>query len=45
MSGAAVAFMVAVVGFVWGGFVWLLVKAVRCESGKRDSGERGAAGG
>ena len=34
MSGAAIAFMVLVTGFVWGGFLYLLVRAIRSESGK-----------
>ncbi len=44
MSGAAIAFMVLVGGFVWGGFVALLVRAVRCEAAKSDAagGERRA---
>lgn len=44
MSGAAVALMVLVGGFVWGGFVLLLVKAVRAEADKLGSGESGSAG-
>ncbi|MFQ5350115.1 MAG: hypothetical protein ACE5EG_06715 [Thermoanaerobaculia bacterium] len=44
MSGLAVLFMVLVGGFVWGGFVLLLVKAVRREAGKRSSGEAGPGG-
>lgn len=44
MSGSAVAFMVLVGGFVWGGFVTLLVKAVRREASKRAAGEGGVAG-
>ena len=42
MSGAALAFMVLVGGFVWGGFVLLLVKAVRSEAGKSGSGGGGS---
>ena len=45
MSCAAVAFMALVGGFVWGGFVVLLVKAARCEAAKHGAGESGAAGG
>ncbi len=35
MSSSAVVFMVLVCGIVWGGFVTLLARAVRRESGKR----------
>ena len=35
MSGAAVATMVAVCGVVWGGFLALLVRALRRERAKR----------
>ncbi|MCZ6507949.1 MAG: MetS family NSS transporter small subunit [Acidobacteria bacterium] len=34
MSGSAVVMMILVCGFVWGGFVYLLVRAVRSEAGK-----------
>ena len=34
MSAAAVAFMILVGGFVWGGFVVLLLRAVRSEGRK-----------
>jgi len=44
MSGAAVAFMVLIGGFVWGGFVVLLVRAIRCEAEKSSSGESGPGG-
>ena len=44
MSGLAVVFMVLVGGFIWGGFVVLLLKAVRCEVAKSGSGERGSGG-
>ena len=44
MSGAAVAFMVLIGGFVWGGFAVLLVRALRCEAEKRGSGESGPGG-
>ena len=44
MSGAAVAFMLLIGGFVWGGFVVLAVKAVRCEVGKHSSGESESGG-
>ena len=36
MSGAAIAFMVLVVGFIWGGFIVLLLRAVRSEANKSD---------
>lgn len=35
MTAAAVATMVAVCGLVWGGFLALLARAVRCEAGRR----------
>jgi hypothetical protein len=41
MSGTALAFMVLVGGFVWGGFVVLLIRAMRCEADKSDSREGG----
>jgi len=34
MSSSALIMMIAVCGFVWGGFVYLLVRAVRSEAGK-----------
>lgn len=34
MSGLAVAMMVAICGFVWGGFLLLLGRALRSESRK-----------
>jgi hypothetical protein len=34
MSSSALTMMIAVCGFVWGGFVYLLVRAVRSEAGK-----------
>ena len=34
MSALAVLFLVLVGGFVWGGFLVLLVRAARCEAGK-----------
>lgn len=37
MSGAAVAFMLLIGGFVWGGFVVLVIRAVRREAGKAGS--------
>jgi hypothetical protein len=42
MSATAVVFMVLVGGFVWGGFVTLVLKAVRSESSKTRA--RGPAG-
>ncbi len=45
MSGAAVTFMVLVGGFVWGGFAFLLLKAVRSESAKESRSREEAAGG
>ncbi len=35
MSGVALLFLLLVGGFVWGGFVVLLARAVRREAGKR----------
>ena len=34
MSGSAIIFMLTVCCFVWGGFVTLLVRAIRAEGGK-----------
>lgn len=34
MSGSAIAFMIVICGFVWGGFSTLLVRAIRSESRK-----------
>jgi len=45
MSGLAVVFLVLVGGFIWGGFVFLLIKAVRCEANKGGSGEGVSGGG
>lgn len=45
MSGQAVAFMVLVGGFVWGGFLFLLVRAIRSEAGKADRPSGRAGGG
>ena len=36
MSGAAIAFMVLVCTFVWGGFILLLTTAIRSEGRKSD---------
>ncbi len=44
MSGSAVVFMLLIGGFVWGGFVVLLVRALRCEAEKSASGESGPGG-
>ena len=43
MSGTAMIFLVLIGGFVWGGFVALVIRAARREAGKRDAG--GPAGG
>lgn len=45
MSGAAVAFMLLIGGFVWGGFVVLAVRAVRREKDKVGSSAGGPPGG
>ncbi len=37
MTGSAIAFMILVCGVVWGGFLLLLLRAVRSE-GKKSSG-------
>ena len=34
MTGSAVVMMIAICGFVWGGFVIMLVQAIRNESAK-----------
>ena len=34
MSGLAISVMLLICTFVWGGFVFLLVRAVRCEGSK-----------
>ena len=34
MSGPAIATMAIICGFIWGGFVVLLLRAIRRESGK-----------
>ncbi len=36
LSGSAIVFMVVVCGLVWGGFVGLLIRAVRRESRKAE---------
>lgn len=38
MSASALAMMVAICGFVWGGFVALLLRALRSEGEKRRRG-------
>lgn len=35
MTGSAITLMILVCGFVWGGFIYLLSRAVRSEAGKR----------
>jgi hypothetical protein len=37
MSGSAVAFMIVVCTFVWGGFLFLLSRAIRSEGQKYSS--------
>lgn len=37
MTGSAIAFMIFVCGVIWGGFITLLLRAVRSE-GKKSSG-------
>ncbi|MDH3403323.1 MAG: MetS family NSS transporter small subunit [Acidobacteriota bacterium] len=34
MTGTAIAMMGVVCGFVWGGFCYLLARAIRSEAGK-----------
>ncbi len=34
MTGSALSMMIVICGFVWGGFIILLVKAIRSEAGK-----------
>jgi len=41
MTPLAVVTMVVIVGFVWGGFLGLLWRALRCERGKRSAAPRG----
>jgi hypothetical protein len=36
MSGSAIVVMVSICGFVWGGFLVLLTRAVRKEGAKRN---------
>jgi hypothetical protein len=35
MTGSAITLMILVCGFVWGGFIYLLSRAVRSEARKR----------
>ena len=44
MSGLALTFLVLVGGFVWGGFLLLLTRAVRSEAAKSETENHGAAG-
>lgn len=44
MSSTAVAVMVLILGFVWGGFALILSLAVRKEREKRGAGEPSDAG-
>ena len=44
MSVLALTFLVLVGGFVWGGFLLLLVRAVRSEAAKAGHEEHGATG-
>ncbi len=41
MSGIAVLMMVLIPGLIWGGFLYLLTRAVRSESAKREVGDAG----
>ena len=45
MSGLALTFLCLVGGFVWGGFLLLLRRAMRSEADKAGIGDGGAAGG
>ncbi len=36
MSGSAILFMIGICTFIWGGFVTLLVKAIRSEGRKTE---------
>lgn len=38
MSSVAIQVMIAVCGFVWGGFVYLLTRALRSEGAKQQDG-------
>ncbi len=35
MSIGAIAMMIVICGFVWGGFLYMLVRALRSEAGKQ----------
>lgn len=35
MSPSAIAMMIVICGFVWGGFLYMLVRALRSEAGKQ----------
>ena len=37
MSTSAIVMMVMVCGFIWGGFLYLLIRAMRSEAGKSQS--------
>ena len=39
MSGIAIVMMVLICGFVWGGFLTLMVRALRAESVKNEVGD------
>ena len=41
MSGMAVVMMLLITGWIWGGFLYLLTRAVRSESAKRGVGDAG----
>lgn len=41
MSGMAIVMMVLICGFVWGGFLSLLVRALRAEGAKSEMGDEG----
>lgn len=44
MSGLAVAFLLLIGGFVWGGFLYLVTRAVRSEASKTRGGDGGSTG-
>jgi len=35
MSPSAITMMIVICGFVWGGFLYMLVRALRSEAGKQ----------
>jgi hypothetical protein len=41
MSGAAIVMMLVICGFIWGGFVYFLIRAVRSEARKSSSPQEG----